>query len=284
MLRSEVEAEDMVQEAYLRWERAAAREVRSPKAFLTTIVTRLCLNHLALARVRLEHDDAPLMLESLSSEVRSPAEQAELADALTEAFMTVLGNLSPTERAVFVLREAFEFDYADIGLVVDRSEENCRQILRRARERITAKESTTLPARAQNQRVVSEFLNAAETGQFEGLLQLLSDGAALAPAPADLSKPAPPLIYDREMLFQTLGTALAQMRDGSDRFNLFPIGHDYAYVARRGITAKGAILLRVIEQKVAAVQMVRCPALLHRLQILVALSPRGECQTGNDTN
>jgi RNA polymerase sigma factor (sigma-70 family) len=284
MLRSEVEAEDMVQEAYLRWERAAAREVRSPKAFLTTIVTRLCLNHLKLARVRLEHDDAPLMLESLPSEVRSPAEHAELADALTEAFMTVLGNLSPTERTVFVLRKAFEFDYAEIGLVVHRSEENCRQILRRARERIKAKEATTLPAREQNQRVVSEFLNAAETGQFEGLLQLLSDGAALAPAPADLSKPAPPLIYDREMLFQTLGTALAQMRNGSDRFNLFPIGDDYAYVARRGITAKGAIVLRVIEQKVAAVQMVSCPALLHQLQILVALSPSGECHTVNHNN
>ena len=284
MLRSEVEAEDMVQEAYLRWERAAAREVHSPKAFLTTIVTRLCLNHLKLARVRLEHNDAPLMIESLSSEVRSPAEQAELADALSDAFMTVLGNLSPTERSVFVLREAFEFDYADIGLVVDRSEENCRQILRRARERITAKESTALPARAQNQRVVSEFLNAAETGQFEGLLQLLSDGAALAPAPADLSKPAPPLIYDREMLFQTLGTALARMRNGSDRFTFFPIGHDYAYVARRGITAQGAILLRVIEQKVAAVRLVSCPALLHQLQILMALSSSGDCQTGNDTN
>src|SRR5947207_10475452 len=78
MLRSEMEAEDMVQEAYLRWERAAASEVRSPKAFLKTIVTRLCLNRLNLARVRLEHEDAPLLLDSLSSEVRSPSEQAEL--------------------------------------------------------------------------------------------------------------------------------------------------------------------------------------------------------------
>src|SRR5436190_23813686 len=82
MLRSETEAEDMVQETYLRWERAAAGEVRSPRAFLTTIVTRLCLNHLKLARVRLEHEDAPLLLERLSSEVRNPAEQADLADAL----------------------------------------------------------------------------------------------------------------------------------------------------------------------------------------------------------
>src|SRR6266566_8025987 len=157
MLRSEVEAEDMVQEAYLRWEGAAAREVRSPKAFLTTIVTRLCLNHLKLARVRLEHEDAPLVLESLSSEVRSPAQHAELADALTEAFIFALDDLSPAERAVYLLREAFAFDYADIASVVDRSEENCRQILRRAREAIAAKEPTAPPDRERDQRIVSEF-------------------------------------------------------------------------------------------------------------------------------
>jgi len=124
MLGSNVEAEDMVQEACLRWERAATSGVRSPKAFLTTIVTRLCLNHLDLARVRLEHEDAPLLLESFSSEARSPAEQAEFTDALSEALRAVLANLSPTERIVFLLREAFELDYADIALVVDRSEEN----------------------------------------------------------------------------------------------------------------------------------------------------------------
>ena len=281
MLRSEVEAEDIVQEAYLRWEGAAASEVRSPNAFLTTIVTRLCLNHLKLARVRLEHEGAPLLLESLSSEARSPAEQAELADALTEAFMFALDNLSPSERAVYLLREAFAFDYGDIASVVARSEENCRQILRRARERITAKESTALPAREQNQRVVSEFLQAAETDELEPLLKLLSDEAALARDAGDLSKPVPPLIHDREILFQTLGNSLAQMRDASDRFVLFPIGHDYAYVARCGTTARGAILLRVIEQKVAAVRLVSCPVLLHQLQILMALSPGGDCQTRN---
>src|SRR5882724_8966216 len=281
MLRSEVEAEDMVQEAYLRWDRAATREVRSPKAFLTTIVTRLCLNHLKLARVRLEHADAPLLLESLSSEVRGPAEQAELADALTEAFMFALDNLSPAERAVYLLREAFGFDYGDIASVVDRSEENCRQILRRARERIAAKESTAMPAREQNQRVVSEFLQAAETGELEPLLRLLSDEAALARDAGDLSKPVPPLIHDREILFQTLGNTLAQMRNANDRFTLFPIGHDYAYVARCGITAKRAILLRVIDQQVAAVRLVSCLVLLHQLQILMSVSPGGDCPPGD---
>lgn len=281
MLGSDVEAEDMVQEACLRWERAPTREVRSPKAFLTTIVTRLCLNHLDLARVRLEHDDAPLLLEKLSSQARSPAENAEFADALSEALRTVLDNLSPTERVVFLLREAFEFDYADIALVVGRSEENCRQILRRARERLATRELSAQPARKQNQRVVVEFLNAAETGKFEQLLSLLSDGVALAPAPADLSQPAPPLVYDREILCQTLGKSLGQLRQGSDALVLFPVGQDYAYVARRGTTVKAAVLLRLLEQKVAAIRLVICPALLNRLRILMNASLGGAGQPGS---
>ena len=278
MLGSHMEAEDMVQEACLRWERAPTSGVRSPRAFLMTIVTRLCLNHLALARVRLEHEDAPLLLENLSCEARSPAEHAEFTDALSEALRTVLGTLPPTERVVFLLREAFEFDYADIALVVDRSEENCRQILRRARERLAAGEPSEPPARERDQRVVSEFLNAAETGQFEQLLQLLSEGATLAPAPSDLSQPAPPLIHNREVLFQTLGEFVSQMRAGSEGFVVFPIGQEYACVGRHGTTAKAAILVRAREQKVAAVRLVRCPALLHKLQILMSVSPGGDAQ------
>ena len=97
----------------------------------------------------------------------------------------------------------------------------------------------------------------------------------------DLSKPVPPLIHDREILFQTLGNTLAQMRNASDCFTLFPIGDDYAYVARSGLTAKAAILLRVIEQKVAAVRLVSCPVLLHQLQILMALCPGGGGESGS---
>jgi RNA polymerase sigma-70 factor (ECF subfamily) len=278
MLGNPVEAEDMVQETCLRWERAATTQVRSPKAFLTTIVTRLCLNHLDLARVRLEHEDAPLLLESLPSETRNPAEHAEFADALSEALQTVLANLSPTERVVFLLREAFEFDYADIALVVNRSEENCRQILSRARERLAARKSFVPPAGEQNQHVVSEFLNAAQTGQFDQLLQLLSDGAALAPAPADLSQPAPPLIHDRKAFVQTLGKFLGQMREGSERFVVLRIGRDYACVARSGSTARAAILMGIREQKVATVRLVKCPALLSRLGMLMAASPGGADQ------
>jgi RNA polymerase sigma-70 factor (ECF subfamily) len=231
--------------------------------------------------VRLEHDDAPFVLENLSSQARSPAEHAEFADALSEAFMIVLDHLAPTERVVFLLREAFEFDYEDIASVVDRSEENCRQILKRARVRIAARETTATPDRERDEHIASEFIDAAETGKLDRLLHLLSAGAALARDPGDLSKPVPPLIHDREILFQLLQNTLAQIRNGSDPFVVLPIGHHYAYVARCGRIAKGAILLRLKEQKVTAVRLVSCPVLLHRLQILMIASPGGDCQPGD---
>src|SRR5437868_6414 len=98
ILRSKSEAEDMVQEAYLRWAHVDASEVRSPKSFLATIVTRLCLNRLASARVRLEDDDATALLAGLSFEALGWAQQVELADAISEAVTIVLGRLSPVER------------------------------------------------------------------------------------------------------------------------------------------------------------------------------------------
>src|SRR5881394_1765321 len=266
ILRNNAEAEDIIQEAWLRW--AQAGEVLLPRSFLATIVTRLCLNHLALARVRL-NENAPVLLDKLSSQRLGPAEHVEFADSITEAFSIVLGNLSPVERAVFLLREAFEFDYGDIASVVDRSEENCRQILKRARNRITTRDSTAPPDREQSRHFVCEFLNAAETGKLDPLLKLLSAEAALAPAQPDLSKPVPPLIYDREIFLQTLRDALAQMRNVSEDFVIFPIGPDYACVARSGTTAKRAIFLRVSEEKIAGVRLIICPALLHELQILM---------------
>jgi RNA polymerase sigma-70 factor (ECF subfamily) len=287
MLGNNAEAEDMVQEACLRWERAKTSDVRSPKAFLTTILTRLCLNHLDLARVRLEHQDAPFLLENLSSETRSPADHAEFNDALSEALRTVLANLPPTERVVFLLREAFEFGYADIALVVDRTQENCRQILSRARERLaTGKLSAAPRDRERDQRVVSEFLNAAETGRFEQLLGLLSDGAALAPAPPDLTQPAPPLIYNRELICQAMGNSLSQMRGKSDRFVLFSIGQHFACVACDGRIPKGAILLRVLDEKVAAIKLVICPALLNRLHIFMTANKgeNGASESANRSN
>src|SRR5688572_17023426 len=137
MLGSVADAQDMVQEAYLRWQQAADEAIRSPRAWLTTVITRLCLKHLELARVRRETYVGQWLPEPLVDErATDPAENAALADSLSLGLLVVLETLSPTERAVFILREGFACEFADIARMVDKSEENCRQILARARKRI----------------------------------------------------------------------------------------------------------------------------------------------------
>src|SRR5205814_585411 len=128
--------DDMVQEAFLRW-RNSESQVRAPKAFLTTIVTRLCLKHLESGRIQQGQPIGPEALEAGHADGFDA--HAQLADALSEALLVVLKALSPLERAVYLLREVFDCEYADIAEVVDKSEENCRQILARARERVASR-------------------------------------------------------------------------------------------------------------------------------------------------
>src|SRR2546423_2392632 len=129
MLANTADAEDMVQESFLRWQKTDESQVRSSKAFLTTIVTRLCIKHLESARVRRERYFDSAVPEACDA---SDA-HAQLADALGEALLVMLKALSPLERAVFLLREVFDCEYGEIAGVVGKSEENCRQILRRGR-------------------------------------------------------------------------------------------------------------------------------------------------------
>jgi RNA polymerase sigma-70 factor (ECF subfamily) len=129
ILANSADAEDMVQECFLRWEKTDASQVRIPKAFLTTIVTRLCLKHLQSARVQREEPFGFAVPEALEpAHVDEANAHARLAESLSEALLVVLKALSPLERAVFLLREVFDCEYGHIAGIVDKSEENCRQI------------------------------------------------------------------------------------------------------------------------------------------------------------
>jgi RNA polymerase sigma-70 factor, ECF subfamily len=141
MLGSVADAEDGVQESYLRWLGASEREVRSPKAYLSTEVTRLCLDHLGSARARRERHVGPWLPEPLLTEgERSEVEQAaDLDDSLSMAFLVLLESLTPTERAVFLLWEVLGYDYAEVADLVGKSEANCRQIARRAKRSVEAR-------------------------------------------------------------------------------------------------------------------------------------------------
>lgn len=170
MLGSVTEAEDIVQETWIRWQ-STESIVQSPKAFLSSIVTRLCIDHLRSARVKREQYTGTWLPEPLITE---PLEDCtELAESLSFAFLILLECLSPTERAVFLLREVFDYDYEAIAKTVGKSIPNCRQIVRRARHHLILRR----PEMASHNKdiLVEQFLAYWNQGDVEGLIALMAE-------------------------------------------------------------------------------------------------------------
>ena len=176
MLGTVTDAEDMVQETFLRWQQTAEATVKSAKSYLSTIITRLCIDHLRSARVQREQYVGPWLPEPIMTQQQTddPAAQVELADSLSIAFLVVLERLSPIERAVFLLREVFEYDYDEIAQMVEKSPANCRQILRRSRQHITAQRPRFSVSQQQQEQITAKFLEASTQGDLQGLMSLLA--------------------------------------------------------------------------------------------------------------
>lgn len=180
MLGSAMDAEDMVQEAFLRWQRAPETTVSSPKAYLSTVVTRLCLDYLKSARVQREVYVGPWLPEPLPTG-QDPAQTGttELAESLSIAFLAVLETLSPVERAVFLLHEVFEYDYSEIGPIVEKSEANCRQMVHRARQHLNERRPRYSVSPEQRERLLNQFLQTCASGDMDGLIKILSEDITL---------------------------------------------------------------------------------------------------------
>lgn len=180
MLGSVMEAEDIVQEAFLRWQRADLAEVESPKAYLSTIVTRLAIDHLRSAQTQREVYTGPWLPEPLIGESPDPpAEAALLSESLSMAFLVLLESLTPDERAVFLLREVFDYDYAEIARIMDKTEAACRQILSRARQRVSENRPRFDVSPNAHDQVVAQFVQATLTGDLAGLMSVIAPDAVL---------------------------------------------------------------------------------------------------------
>ena len=180
MLGRVSEAEDMVQEIWLRWQKQDEARITEPRAWLVSAMTRLCIDQLRSARRQREDYYGVWLPEPLTvSEDLAPDAAADLADSLTMAFMMMLDSLGPVERAVFLLREVFGYNYAETAAIVGKSEVNCRQIVRRARVQLQANQKPATPPNEQAHRLVEQFLAAAATGEVEQLLALLAEDATV---------------------------------------------------------------------------------------------------------
>jgi RNA polymerase sigma-70 factor (TIGR02957 family) len=188
MLGSAADAEDVVQETWLRWANVDQVEVREPRAYLVRMVTRQALNRLRTETRRREDYVGEWLPEPL---LTSPdvAEDAELAVNVSIAMLTVLETLGPTERAVFVLHEVFETPYDEIAEVLDKTQAAVRQIAHRARQHVAARRPRMQVGRAQQEATLEKFMAAVTSGDMQGLLKvlapdvvLIADGGGLVPA------------------------------------------------------------------------------------------------------
>jgi RNA polymerase sigma-70 factor, ECF subfamily len=178
MVASVTEAEDAVQEAFVRYQQALGDgvEIASPKAYLSAVVTRLCIDQLRSAPKRREAYVGEWLPEPLlTDEVVDPAARAEQSDSLSMAFLLVLERLSPVERAVFLLYDVFGYSYAEIAAIVGKSETNCRQLAVRARRYVKAEKPRFDAPRAESDRLAAQFFAAVTEGDVEGLVEMLAD-------------------------------------------------------------------------------------------------------------
>jgi RNA polymerase sigma-70 factor (ECF subfamily) len=231
MTGSVADAEDIVSEAFLRLHRAHAEGIviESMKSYLSTVVSRLSISHLRLARVRREHYFGTWLPEPVVAEEGSAS---DLSDSLSLALLVVLESLTPVERAVFLLHEVFGFEYASIAEVVDKSEVNCRQIAARARRRVNARRPRFEAPFAKRATLAERFFAAVETGDLEGLVDMLAadvvtygDGGGRGPS---LPKP----VYGREKVLRLLTALSTALR----RFDL--------HLERATVNAQPGLLVR----------------------------------------
>jgi RNA polymerase sigma-70 factor (TIGR02957 family) len=178
VLGSVTDAEDAVQEAWLRWANVRHSEITDPRAFLVRVTTRLAIDRLRRAKTRRESYVGPWLPEPILTR-QDLAEDAAMAESVSMAMLVVLETLSPLERAVFVLREAFGMPYAEIADVLGRKEEATRQLARRARDHVRERRSRFDADQNEQRRVTERFLEATSTGDLKALMAVLSPGVTL---------------------------------------------------------------------------------------------------------
>lgn len=173
-------AKDVVQEAFLRWQKQDMDQIRSHRAYLSKVVSNLCLDELKSAQNQREQYIGPNLPEPLlSSEEENPQNQIELSESLSMALLFTLEQLSPVQRAVFLLREAFDYDYASIAEAIDKTESHCRKIAQRSRDQVKANRPNLGKKKPKQHDLVTDFIDAVQKGNISDIESMLAEEAIL---------------------------------------------------------------------------------------------------------
>ena len=284
LLGSAAEAEDLVQETFLRWQAADREQVRVPAAWLTRVLTNLCLTHLQSARARREVYVGQWLPEPLlaGDPMLGPADTVEQRESVSSAVLVLMERLTPTERAVYVLREAFSYPHAEIADLLDISESGSQQVLHRAKEHLGAPIARTEVDRADARRVVEEFLAAASSGRTEPLVRLLTadamgagDGGGKIPARADVMVGAQAVAHFLRGLLRP-SDAKRRLIGGSPDVYAWTANGSPAVVVAVGDRLVGIMTLETTDDGIAAVLSQANPDKLERATRLWAATEHGE--------
>lgn len=261
MLGSVSEAEDVAQEAVLRLARSDNR-IDEPAAWITTTATRLSIDVLRSARVRRETYVGPWLPEPLIGDSAIAADShAELADSLSQAFLVMLERLTPVERAAFLLREAFEYDYAEVARIIDRSEANSRQLVARARKHLESSRPRFDADEELRDRLLERFLAAAEEGDLEGLEALLAEDAVwYSDGGGKVSAARKPLFGAARIARVVASIVRKQRRFGPLELQLVRVNGQPGRILRRpGGEVWDVLTIDVVDGRIQTVRVVRNP-------------------------
>ncbi|OEU89551.1 RNA polymerase sigma-70 factor [Streptomyces oceani] len=269
MLGTVDDAEDVVQEAWLRWSAADRTDVREPAAYLTRVTTRLALDRLRQVRARRESYVGPWLPEPLPTE-RGPraepdgARWVEVAESVSFALLVVLESLSPAERAVFVLREAFGYPFAEIADTLDRSEPAVRQMAGRARRHVRQRQPRFEVDPAQQRRLTERFLTAAVSGDLAGLLDVLAPDVRLIGDSGGKAK-APLRVMESADKVGRFLAAVGQTELPAPEFTFPEFNGAVGLLVCSESRAHSAVLLEVVGERVQTIYLLTNPDKLTRL-------------------
>ena len=277
MLGSAMEAEDIVQEAYLRYRATPPASIRTLKSFLTTIVHHLCIDHLKSAQARRENYVGPWLPEPISTgddaAQMSPLGQIIDRESISMAFLVLLESLSPLERAVFLLREVFDYAYAEIAQITGRDEAACRQLFSRAKKHIRANRPRFPASPEAHAKMVGRFMDAFIAGDVEGLTSLLAEDVTVwSDGGGKVAGAARHPIQGREKVARTAISLLANAPAGTT-FEVFEANGLPALLIRVKEQIVGVLMLEVEGDVIRAVRNVANPDKLAHLRLP---SPSGQ--------
>ena len=276
ILGSRLDAEDVVQEAWIRFEAADRSSIREEAAWLTTVVSRLALDHLRSARVRREQYVGPWLPEPVLGQTIDttaaavgvdPAHAAEMAESLTFGFLRMLETLGPEERVIFLLADVFSMPFADIAAIVDRSPDVCRQVASRARQRVRADRDHPAGVAPDAQEIAGRLVAAIVAGEMEQVVALLADGAVLISDGGALTHAARRPVVGPHRISRFLVNLATRVLDGSLDVEPAELNGDPGFVVRVKGRLFMALAVHVADSQVHEVHVVRNPEKLAALEV-----------------